>query len=243
MVTIVGSKLRSRFSTLAAFTRYNTSLIFAGKFVYFLLLAIVLFLVAVITYTAQQDVPPGPAAIFYFLLAPGILLTFYPSAYALQSDVDARMLETLFGIPDYRYKVWLARHLIQQLVTALLLALLAYLCQVALADFPLDLMVFHLAFPILFFSSAAFMCATITRSGNGTAAIIVVVGLIFWILNQEALQGSRWNLFYNPFDHRDEFAALLQADTTFYNRLYLLVGSVLATLLGLLRLQQRERFV
>jgi hypothetical protein len=240
---MTGSKLRSRLFTLAAFTRYNASLIFAGKFVYFLLLAIALFLVVIIAYTAEQDLPPGPAAIFYFLLAPGILLTFYPSAYALQSDVDARMLETLFGIPDYRYKVWLARHLIQQFVTAILLALLGGLCQLALADFPLDLMVFHLAFPIFFFSSTAFMYATITRSGNGTAAILVFLGLISWILSQDALQGSRWNLFYNPFDPLDEFAALLQGDTTFYNRLYLLVGSVLATLLGLLHLQRRERFI
>ena len=235
--------IASRLRSAASFLRYSGRQVFAGKFIYFLVLAILVFFTVAIIHTANEKVPPNAATIFYFLLVPGVVLVFYPAAYAVQGDVDARMLETLFGIPDYRYKVWLARHLIQQLVTALLLALLAYLCQVALADFPLDLMVFHLAFPILFFSSAAFMCATITRSGNGTAAIIVVVGLIFWILSQEALQGSRWNLFYNPFDHRDEFAALLQEDTTFYNRLYLLVGSVLATLLGLLRLQQRERFV
>ncbi|MBT5038974.1 MAG: hypothetical protein HOM52_10725, partial [Rhodospirillaceae bacterium] len=75
--------------------------------------------------------PPNAATIYYFLLVPGTLLVFYPAAYSVQSEVDAGMLETLFGIPDYRYKVWLARQVVQQIIVALLLSMLAWLCQVA----------------------------------------------------------------------------------------------------------------
>ena len=95
--------------SLAVFIRYNAINVFAGRFIYFLAFAVALFLTVVIIHTFEEDAPPGAEAIYYFLLTPGVLLVFYPSAYSIQSDVDSRMIETLFGIPDYRYKVWLAR--------------------------------------------------------------------------------------------------------------------------------------
>lgn len=232
----------TRLLSVAVFVRYNASQVFAGKFIYFLLLALLIFCIVVVVHTAEEEVPPSAATVYYFLLVPGVLLMFYPAAYCVQSDVDGRMLETLFGIPDYRYKVWLARHAVQQLVIAVWLVLLAALCQAALADFSVWAMVFHLMFPIFFLSSVGFMLATLFRSGNGTAALLLIVGLLFWIL-AEPLEGSRWNLYHNPFVQVDAYESILQQTTTFYSRVYLLVGSVVALLFGLLRLQQRERFM
>ena len=126
--------------SLAAFARYSASQVFAGKFAYFLVLAVLVFFTVAIIHTANEKVPPNPAVIYYFLLVAGVVLVFYPAAYAVQGDVDARMLETLFGIPDYRYKVWLARQLVQQLVIAALLLLLATFCHLALADFSIGAM-------------------------------------------------------------------------------------------------------
>ena len=231
-----------RLWSILAFARYNATQVFAGKFIYFLLLALLIFCTVVLIHTAQEEVPPNAAQIYYFLLIPGVLLLYYPSAYSLQSEVDNRMLETLFGIPDYRYKVWLARHLVQQLAIAAILLLLAVLCRAALADFPLWTMLFHLMFPLFFLSSLGFMLTTLTRSGNGTAAILLILGLLLWILS-EPLQGSGWNLYHNPFAQAEAYATIIQQTTTFYNRVYLLVGALLATLFALLRLQQRERFV
>ena len=99
----------------------------------------------------------------------------YPSAYAVQSEVDAAMVETLFGIPDYRYKVWLARHAVQLLTAAVLLVGLASFCRLALTDFAVHEMVFHLMFPVAFLSSAGFLLATLTRGGNGALAVLVLV--------------------------------------------------------------------
>ena len=103
-------------------------------------------------------------------------------------------------------------------------------------------MVFHLMFPVAFVGSIGFLLATITRSGNGAAVVLILIVLVFWMLT-EALTGSRWFLFYNPFAQLDEYESLLRTGTTFYNRTYLLVGSVLAVLGGRLRLQRRERFM
>ena len=232
----------NRLRSLMVFVRYSAGHLFAGKFVYFLLLATVLFLAVVLIYTLNESTPPGPAAVYFFLLAPGALLVFYPSAYTVQSDADARMLETLFGIPDYRFKIWLVRHLVQQLAVALLLLLLALLCNLALADFSVPLMVFHLMFPLFFLSSLGFGVATLTRSGNGTAAVLVVLALFSLVL-YEPLRDISWYLCYNPFRQADAATALLRDETTLYNRIYLLVGAILAILFGLLRLQQREKFV
>ena len=235
-------RLFNRLKTLFSFLKHNASNVFAGKFIYFLLLAIGLTLIVIILYVLRNDAPPGPDAVYNILLVPGVLLVFYPAAFCIQSDLDSKTLETLFGVPDYRYKVWVARQLVQQLVIAALLLLLAAFCHLALADFSIGAMVFHLMFPILFLGCVGLMLATLVRSGNGAAALLVVLVLFFWIA-AEPMDGSRWNLFHNPFKQVQEFDTLLRSATTFYNRVYLLVGAVLATLFALLRLQQREKFV
>lgn len=228
--------------SIIAFVKYNAVNVFAGKFIYFMLLGLALFLMTVVIYVLNEEAPPSAEAVYYFLLVPGVLLVFYPSVYSIQTDVDSRMIETLFGIPDYRYKVWLVRNLTQYLVIAGLLTALGLLSQLALADFNIVPMIFHLMFPIVFLSCTAFMTATLTRNGNGTAVVMVLVILFFWIA-AEPLDGSRWNLFHNPFELADQLDTFLIEETTLYNRIYLLVGSALAMLFGLLRLQKREKFV
>jgi hypothetical protein len=98
------------------------------------------------------------------------------------------------------------------------------------------------AVAVFLFGCLGFALATIVRSGNGAAAVLVSIGLFLWILT-EPLEGSRWNLFYNPFAQLEAYEAMVQSQTTFYNRAYLLAGSGALLLLGLLRLQQRERYM
>ncbi|MFH2036990.1 MAG: hypothetical protein ABIJ45_11350, partial [Candidatus Zixiibacteriota bacterium] len=162
--------------------------------------------------------------------------------FSIQSDVDSRMIETLFGIPDYRYKVWLVRYLTQIFAILGLLAILALFCKSTLADFPFFIMLFHLMFPILFLSGLGFMVASITRNGNGTAAVMVVIIMFFWIA-AEPLNGSRYDLFHNPFAQVDMYQMIHWQETTFYNRIYLIVTSVIFVMFGLFRLQKREKFI
>jgi len=231
-----------RLVSLATFLRYNAGHIFAGRFIYFLLLAAALFLTIVVIHSFEESIPPSAETIYYFLLVPGILLVFYPSAYSLQGDIDSRMIETLFGIPDYRYKVWLVRNLTQYLVIVLILFLLALFSRFALADFDIIPMLFQLMFPIVFIGSIGFMLASLTRSGNGTAAVMVVIIMFFWIIT-DLLEGSRWDLFHNPFARVEQMQAVLWGEITLYNRIYIAVASALAVMFGLLRLQNRERFI
>lgn len=228
--------------SLFAFFRYNAVHVFAGKFLYFLLAALALFLTVIVIYVVNQPSPPGADAVYGFLMAPALLLIFYPSVYAIQADSDARMLETLFGVPDYRYKVWLARYVTQYIIVGVLLLLLGLFCQISVAHFPLWPMVFHLMFPVVFMGGFGFMVAVLTRSGNG-AAVIVVTFLLVLLFGAEALEGSRWNLFHNPFAETGAFDYIIQQETTLYNRIYMLIGAITCTLFAMLRLMQREKLV
>jgi hypothetical protein len=50
-------------------------------------------------------------SIYGLLLFPCLLLIFYPVVFGIQNDEDNRILEIIFGIPNYRYKVWGVRML------------------------------------------------------------------------------------------------------------------------------------
>ena len=71
---------------------------------------------------------------------------------------------------------------------------------------------------------------------------MIVLIMTIWIM-AEPLEDSRWNLFHNPMTQVDAYETLLWAETTLYNRIYILVGSVVATMFGLLRLQKREKYI
>ncbi len=237
------TSLLGKLSTIITFLRYNASNIFAGKFFYFLGLAVAIYFTVIIIYVLDEALPPDAEVIYYMLLVPSVLLVFYPSCYSIQADVDSRMIETLFGIPDYRYKVWLVRNLTQYGVVIILLSGLAILSRFAIAEFSITMMLYHLLFPVIFIGSLGFLTSTISRSGNGTAVIMVIVLMVFWILSADVLEESRWNLFFNPFEKVDMYQTVMLEANTFYNRVYLIVGSIIATMLALLRLQKRERFI
>ena len=105
--------------------RYNLIIIFANKFIYFMLAAVGIFLLITIINLFNPDSNPNSALVYYWLLVPGLLLIFYPTVFGIQNDADSRMLEILFGIPNYRYKVWLVRLAVIYIIVYFLLLLLA----------------------------------------------------------------------------------------------------------------------
>jgi len=225
-----------------AFFRYNVANVFAGRALYFVILASAVFLAIVVLNLLNREATLTSQKIYDFLLIPGILLIFYPAVFAIQNDKDAGMIETLFGIPDYRYKIWLVRYFTLYVLAAGLLFVLAVFCRVGLADFPLGKMVLELMVPIVFLGSLAFFIASQTGSGLGTAVIMVLVVLSFWLFRTQ-LQDSPWYLFHNPFASTSQIKTMVLVKTTIANRLYFCSGSFFLTMLSLLRLQKREKFI
>ncbi len=232
--------IRDDLNLLVRFSRYNLKIVFANKFFYFLLAAFIFFLGVTAIILFSNDSDPDTADVYDLLLFPGILLIFYPTAFGIQNDVDTRMIEILFGIPNYRYKVWISRMALIWFIVFVFLLILTLLSMVAIVPVPPVQMVFQMMFPIFFLGCLSFMFSTLIRNGNGTAVVMVMIGMVFWIA-AEPLSQSKWNIFLNPFnDHSNQ---AVWASTILKNRIYLSVGSVLSMLYGMLNLQKREKFI
>lgn len=224
--------------------RYNLKVIFAGKFIYFLGAAVLIFVLVTVFNLMDADARPTEATVFALLLVPGVLLIFYPIAFGIQNDMDIRMIEILFGIPDYRFKVWLFRLFLISLISFLILFLLSLLSYLALTAVPVFEMVFQLAFPLLFIGSLTFMVSTFVKSGAGTSVIMVIIGMALWLGKQSFLEDNRkWDVFLNPFSHPENMNLAVWSDIVLTNRIYLFAGIFLTLLFGLLNLQKRERFL
>lgn len=233
--------MKSNLLLIYRLVTYNIKVIFANKFIYFVLAALGFF-AFIITITIFNDPNFNESIIFGFLLFPGILLIFYPIAYGIQNDDDSKMLETIFGIPNYRYKVWLIRFVITILVAAVILVLLCFVANVTLFRFDVLPMLIQVLFPITFLSAVGFMLSTLIKNGNGTAISLVIIGVIFFIM-YDLLDESVWNVFLNPFDEPRDMSEFIWVNIVFKNRIYLIIGSVLSLLYGLFNLQKREKFM
>jgi len=82
----------------------------------------------------------------------------------------------------------------------------------------------------------------VIRNGNGTAVVMIIIGIIFMIM-QEPLRKSQWNIFLNPFEPAYDVNETTWALITMKNRLILSIGTVIFLLAGLLNLQKREKFM
>jgi hypothetical protein len=235
------SQSRSILQNAYSLARYNMRIIFGGKFIYFILAAFIFFLVFG-TIVALDNSYMRIEDIYGLLAFPAILLVFFPSVFGIQSDADARTLEIIFGIPDYRYKVWLVRYVMILVMVFLMLFPFAGLAYYALVSFPVMPMILHLMVLLLFVSSLGFCLSTLVKNGNATAVIMVILGLFFLILADE-LDESKWNMFLNPFNTPGDMNAIVWQEIIRQNRLILGISSLVFLLLGLLNLQQREKFL
>lgn len=221
--------------------RYNLKIIFANRFIYFLLAAIAFFiLVTIITLFSGET--PAESTVYGLLFLPGILLVFYPTTYGIQNDQDSGMLEIIFGIPNYRYKVWLVRLLQIYIVVFINILILCALSSVSIIRIHIFDMVVQLMVPIFLIGSLGFMFSTIVKNGNGAAVTMVIILVLLFIL-EEPLHESKFNIFLNPFNIPDNVNEIIWKSTTFYNRLILVIAAVLANLYGLFNLQKREKFI
>ena len=226
---------------LLSLARYNMRIVFGGRFIYFILASFGFFLFLG-TIRAFDDSYMGVYDVYVLLIFPAILLVFYPSAFGIQNDADQRTLEIIFGIPDYRYKVWLVRMLMVQIIVFAFLFPFAAIANYALVTIPIFLMVAQLMVLVLFASTLGFFVSTLVKSGNATAVIMIILGLIFLIL-ADNIEYSKWNIFLNPFRTPNRINEIIWVETIRQNRIILGISSIVFLLLGLLNLQNREKFL
>ncbi len=206
------------------------------------MLAAVTFYLFVTTIMLFSDGLPGEDDIYTTLLFPGLLILFYPIVFNIQNDKDARMLEIIFSIPNYRYSIYLLRFVISMLLLSIILLILATVSVLTIVYIPVFYMVYQVMFPLFFIACLSFLFTTIVKNANGAAVILVIIGLFFWILSAP-LQFNKWNIFLNPFNTPTTIGLDIWDTTVFQNRIMLLIGAVISILWALINLQKREKFV
>ena len=199
--------LKQFISLLPRLIKYNLKIIFAGKFIWFLLAAFLFFAYFLFQIAwSRSEVNEG--VVYNLLMFPCVLLVFYPAVFGIQNDEDSRILEILFGIPDYKYKVWGVRLLMIYVAIFVILVVFSWLATLLLYPVNPIEMSAQLMFPVLFFGNLAFMFSTITRSGNGTAVLMIVIGIALLIFsNTPLIERSFWNILLNPFSLPPQFPA------------------------------------
>lgn len=235
--------LKQFIGLLPRIVKYNLKIIFAGKFIWFFLAAFAFFGYFMFQ-SAWNRSEINEGLIYNLLMFPCVLLVFYPAVFGIQNDEDSRILEILFGIPDYKYKVWGVRLLMIYIAIFFILVLFSYVAILLL--FPVNPfeMAAQLMFPILFFGNLAFMFSTITHSGNGTAVLMIILGIFLLIFcNNNQVQYSFWNIILNPFSVPRNMLPVIWENTILKSRIFLFTASVVWMMIGLLNLQKREKFV
>jgi hypothetical protein len=220
---------------------YNLKIIFSNKFVWFLLGAILFFLGMSVIYVLQTSVSDIGEFYGVFIFC-GVLLIFYPTVFGIQNDQDAKTIEILFGIPNYRYKVWLVRIVLMFVIAFLIMLVFSYVASLMIIKFNVLQMTYQIMIPVVFLGMLSFMMSTVIRNGNGTAVVMIIIGIIFMFMG-DAIYRSPWNIFHNPFNPAYNVTETAWALITLKSRIILACGSVLFLLAALLNLQRREKFM
>ncbi|MBQ9386545.1 MAG: hypothetical protein IJU24_06670 [Bacteroidaceae bacterium] len=222
---------------------YNMRIIFSGKFIWFLLVGLVLFFFLMYT-AAAQGTSLSHGMVYSQLVIPGLLLVFYPSCFGIQNDADHRILELLFGIPNYMYKVWLFRLLMIYIEVYLILVVYAFLARILLYPVAPFSMAAQLMIPVMMFGNLAFLYSTLIRNGNAAAVLSVLTVILAIILgNIPLVENKVWDVTINPYEEPENINAAIWSVILLKNRIFMVVAAVVFLMSGLLGLQNRGKFL
>ena len=222
---------------------YNMRIIFAGKFIWFLLVGLVLFFFLMFS-AASRGTTLSHGMVYGQLIIPGILLVFYPSCFGIQNDADHRILELLFGVPNYMYKVWLFRLFMIYVEVYLILVVYAFLARILLYPVAPFLMAAQLMIPVMLFGNLAFLYSTLIRNGNAAAVLSVLTVILALILgNTPLVENKVWDVTINPYEETENINAAIWSVILLKNRIMMVVAGIIFLMSGLLGLQNRGKFL
>ncbi len=221
--------------------KYNIKIIFGNKFIYFLGASFFFYLLTT-TIDLFSDSVTEVDDIYYQLVLPGILLIFYPTVYAIENDKDSNILEVLFTIPNYRYKIWLIRLLITYVIVFVIVLFLVFLDNYILVNIPVFVMSIQLMVLLFFLGGVGFFLATLVRNGNGAAVVMVLVSLLAWI-GAGVIGESKWNILLNPFSTPKKVSEVIYQSIVFQNRLMIITVTIVLIVASLFNMQKREKYI
>ena len=222
---------------------YNMRIIFSGKFIWFLLVGLALFFFLMFT-AASGGATLSHGMVYSQLVIPGRLQVYYPDCFGIQSDADHRILELLFGIPNYMYKVWLFRLLMIYVEVYLILVVYAFLARILLYPVQPFSMALNLMLPVMLFGNLAFLYSTLIRNGSAAAVLSVLTVILALILgNTPLVENKVWDVTINPYEEPENINAAIWGVILLKNRIMMIVAGIIFLMSGLLGLQNRGKFL
>ena len=222
---------------------YNMRIIFSGKFIWFLLVGLALFFFLMFT-AASRGTTLSHGMVYNQLIIPGLLLVFYPACFGIQNDADHRILELLFGIPNYMYKVWLFRLIMIYVEVYLILVAYAFLARILLYPVAPFSMAAKLMIPVMLFGNLAFLYSTLIRNGNAAAVLSVLTVILALVLgNIQLVENKVWDVTINPYEEPENINAAIWSVILLKNRLMMIIAGIIFLMSGLLGLQNRGKFL
>ena len=235
---------REKFRVGSEILNAQAQIIFSKKFWWFV--AGVLLYVVVsyfINYNQQLNDRLTQRGILVVLVEiPLLVLTIFLNMQLVGAEKDSRTLELLFTMSGSRYKVWLLRlGTINGLLFgfAILLSLVAFF---AFAETEILATALVGAVPGFVIGALTFYLSIKFRSSFGAAmvsALITVLLLMFY----EALESTKYNLFFNPWDTPHQVDPQTWRLWMWQNRVALFLIGVLLQFFGLRGLERRERLL
>ena len=128
------------------------------------------------------------------------------------------------------------------LLTWFFLYLFCWVGYYGLLPFSVFEMSYQLMFPVFFLGTLAFLVSTMVKNGNGTAVVMIILGVLLMIL-ANILDRTQWNVFHNPYSIPNQMNEMIWQQISHKNRWFLIVFSTIFLLGGLTNLQKREKFL
>lgn len=228
------------FTNIIKLIRYNIKVIFANRFKYFIGSAILVFILSFIGWIYSNNIIYD-SNVYNMLVFPAILLVFYPSCYGIQNDKDLKTIELIFGIPNYRFKIWGFRLIISLFISFVITLILSTILNITFVDIPVFEISFQVMIPTMFISVSGFMLSSILKNGNTVAVVLIIIGIVFYIYG-ENMQESKWNIFINPYLESSQMPVIF-ARKLVDNRIIMIVSSIFMLIIGFFNTKNREKFI
>lgn len=223
--------------------RRQAQILFSKKFIWAMLVLLIFWgVVYTINYQQESYERLTQEDILWPILWPLCGLALFLNMQLISSEKENRTLEVLFTTAGSRYKVWLIRMATLNLIILLISIFLSGLAFFTISDIALLATGLHAFIPAFVVGGMTLYFSVRFRSG--LAAGMVSAGILFLtMMFYGALEGTKYVLFFNPYDIPRQLDPQTWYLWMWQNRIGLICLGFLLQFFALRGLEKRERLL
>lgn len=239
--------LREKLAVAWELFRLQASLLFSQKFLWAMLIILV-YLGLRYYENYHEDVLrriTQEGVITELLALPLTILTVFLNMQLITSEKDNRTLEVMFTTAGSRYKVWLLKVTVLNVVLFLIALFLGLVSFFTFTDMAIFASALYIFIPIFFLGNLTLFFAVRFRSG--LAAGMVSAGVIFLLFISNTIMEEndlyRYMLYFNPYDIPRTIDPQTWGLWTLQNKIGVFLLALLMLFFALRGMEKRERLL